>query len=86
MEGNGPIQGTPKTAGVMVAGSDPVAVDATCCRIMRIDPSQIGYLRLAAEARRANLRSGNPADRRKHRRRGHSFRIDSYFPVVSDRE
>ena len=38
MEGNGPIQGTPKHAGVLVAGRDPVAVDATCCRIMRIDP------------------------------------------------
>jgi uncharacterized protein (DUF362 family) len=48
MEGNGPIQGTPKHAGVLVAGSDPVAVDATCCRIMKIDPFQIQYLRLAA--------------------------------------
>jgi len=48
MEGNGPIQGTAKPAGLLVAGSDPVAVDATCCRIMRIDPLQIGYLKLAA--------------------------------------
>ena len=47
MEGNGPIQGTPKHAGVLVAGRDPVAVDATCCRIMKIDPLRIGYLRLA---------------------------------------
>jgi uncharacterized protein (DUF362 family) len=52
MEGNGPIQGTPKHAGVLVAGSDPVAVDATCCRIMRIDPMQIAYLSLAASSRR----------------------------------
>ena len=41
MEGNGPIQGTAKHAGVLVAGKDPVAVDATCCRIMRIDPMRI---------------------------------------------
>jgi uncharacterized protein (DUF362 family) len=47
MEGNGPIQGTPKQAGVVVAGSDPAAVDATCCRIMGIDPTKIAYLRLA---------------------------------------
>jgi uncharacterized protein (DUF362 family) len=47
MEGNGPIQGTAKHAGVLVAGSDPVAVDATCCRIMKIDPMQIRYLQLA---------------------------------------
>src|SRR5581483_73322 len=47
MQGNGPIEGKPKFAGVLVAGSDPVAVDATCCRIMRINPYQIGYLKLA---------------------------------------
>jgi uncharacterized protein (DUF362 family) len=47
MQGNGPIQGTSKFAGVMVAGRDPVAVDATCCRIMRINPYAVGYLRLA---------------------------------------
>jgi uncharacterized protein (DUF362 family) len=47
MEGNGPIQGTPKQAGVLVAGSDVAAVDATCCRIMGIDPKKIAYLRLA---------------------------------------
>jgi uncharacterized protein (DUF362 family) len=48
MEVNGPIQGTPKRAGVLVAGRDPVSVDATCCRIMRLDPFQIGYLLLAS--------------------------------------
>lgn len=48
MEGNGPIQGTPRPVGVIVAGASPVAVDATCCRIMGLDPARIGYLRLAA--------------------------------------
>ena len=48
MEGNGPIQGSPKHVGVLVAGSDPVAVDATCCRIMKIDPMKVRYLQLAA--------------------------------------
>ncbi len=28
-------------------GSDLVAVDATCCRIMGIDPERVGYLRRA---------------------------------------
>ena len=50
MEGNGPIQGTPKHAGVLVAGSDVTAVDATCCRIMGIDPKKIEYLTLARGA------------------------------------
>ncbi len=48
MEGNGPIQGTPRTTGVVVAGASPVAVDATCCRIMGLDPARIGYLQLTA--------------------------------------
>jgi uncharacterized protein (DUF362 family) len=48
MEGNGPIQGTPKAAGVLVAGDDPVAVDATCARIMGLAPERIDYLKRAA--------------------------------------
>jgi len=47
MEGNGPIQGRRKFAGVIVGGADRVAVDATCCRIMGIDPRRIGHLRMA---------------------------------------
>ena len=49
MEGNGPIQGRPRQAGVIVAGRDLVAVDATCCRIMSIDPEKIEYLKLARD-------------------------------------
>jgi uncharacterized protein (DUF362 family) len=55
MEGNGPISGVPKHSGVIVAGHDPVAVDSTCCRIMRIDPQQIGYLNLASTHPGTNL-------------------------------
>jgi len=55
MEGNGPIQGTPKPVGVMVMGSDLPAVDATCCRIMGIDPSKVEYLRMAAEGTLGNV-------------------------------
>lgn len=50
MEGNGPIQGSPRNCGVIVAGADMAAVDATCCRIMGIDPAKIEYLNLAAGA------------------------------------
>ena len=44
MEGNGPIQGTPKNCGVIVAGRVLPAVDATCSRIMGIDPNKVMYL------------------------------------------
>lgn len=47
MEGNGPIQGKTKHVGLLVAGRDMVAVDATCCQIMAIDPQKINYLRLS---------------------------------------
>jgi uncharacterized protein (DUF362 family) len=50
MEGNGPIQGELKRAGVLVAGRDLVAVDATCCRVMGIDPEKLLYLKLAETA------------------------------------
>jgi uncharacterized protein (DUF362 family) len=48
MEGNGPIQGTPVSAGVIVMGQDVAAVDATCARLMRLDPLKMGYLKDAA--------------------------------------
>jgi uncharacterized protein (DUF362 family) len=44
MEGNGPIQGSPKPCGVLVLGNDPVAVDATCARVMGLAPERIDYL------------------------------------------
>lgn len=49
MEGNGPIQGNPKEAGLLVFGQDLVAVDSTCCRIMGIDPAKVAYLQQAAD-------------------------------------
>jgi uncharacterized protein (DUF362 family) len=48
MEGNGPIQGTAKHAGVLVLGDDPVAVDGTCARVMGLNPRGIEYLAKAA--------------------------------------
>ncbi len=44
MEGNGPIQGAPKKAGVLILGDDAVAVDAVCCRVMGLRPEKIDYL------------------------------------------
>jgi uncharacterized protein (DUF362 family) len=48
MQGNGPILGVSKHAGVVVAGSHPPSVDATCCQIMGIDPARIKYLDLVS--------------------------------------
>jgi uncharacterized protein (DUF362 family) len=47
MEGDGPIMGTPREAGVLVMGRNLAAVDATCARIMGIDPSRVPYLAAA---------------------------------------
>jgi uncharacterized protein (DUF362 family) len=47
MEGNGPIQGSPKHAGVLLFGDDPVAVDATATRVMGLLPERVGYLKKA---------------------------------------
>jgi uncharacterized protein (DUF362 family) len=47
MEGDGPIMGTPKPAGVLIMGRDLPAVDATAARIMGIDPLKVTYLKAA---------------------------------------
>jgi uncharacterized protein (DUF362 family) len=44
MEGDGPLNGTPVNTGVLVMGSDLLAVDATCCRLMELDPTRVAYL------------------------------------------
>ncbi|MDF1566144.1 MAG: DUF362 domain-containing protein [Deltaproteobacteria bacterium] len=44
MEGDGPLAGDPKPAGLLVVGSDLRAVDATCARIMGVDPLRVPYL------------------------------------------
>ncbi len=51
MEGNGPIQGTPVSAGVVVMGKDVAAVDSTCARLMKLDPLKIAYLKNSAALR-----------------------------------
>src|SRR5262249_5073675 len=48
MEGDGPIMGQRKTLGAVVVGANLTAVDATCSRVMGLDPERIGYLQLAA--------------------------------------
>lgn len=44
MEGDGPIMGTPKEVGVLIMGRNLTAVDATCARIMGVDPHRVRHL------------------------------------------
>jgi uncharacterized protein (DUF362 family) len=55
MEGDGPLNGTAKPMGVLVMGSDLVAVDATCCRLMQLDPAQVPYLILGQNRKLGRL-------------------------------
>jgi uncharacterized protein (DUF362 family) len=48
MEGDGPIMGTPRHAGLLVIGTNLPAVDATCTRLMGLDPWRIPYLAAAS--------------------------------------
>jgi uncharacterized protein (DUF362 family) len=49
MQGDGPINGTPKDSHFILVGTDPAATDSTCARIMGIDPKNVPYLRVAGE-------------------------------------
>jgi uncharacterized protein (DUF362 family) len=68
MEGDGPIMGSAKPAGVVILGCDPVAVDATAARVMALRPERIAYLAEAGrflgnlEAARIPMR-GEPLER-----------------------
>ena len=45
MEGNGPLNGSPRSLGKIVLADDPVAADATCARLMGFFPERITHLR-----------------------------------------
>jgi uncharacterized protein (DUF362 family) len=44
MEGNGPLQGALRRLGRIVLADDPVAADATCVRLMGLDPRLIFHI------------------------------------------
>jgi uncharacterized protein (DUF362 family) len=56
MEGDGPLNGVARPMGVVVMGADLVAVDATCCRLMGIDPRRVPYLILGEQKKLGRLR------------------------------
>lgn len=57
MEGDGPLAGTARHVGALVMGIDPLAVDATGCRLMGLPPERLPVLRLAEQKRLGNLKA-----------------------------
>jgi uncharacterized protein (DUF362 family) len=55
MEGSGPVGGDPVQMNLIIAGTDPVATDATACRVMGIDPHEIKHIRRAHEKGLGNI-------------------------------
>ena len=45
MEGNGPLQGEPRKLNRIVLADDPVAADATCARLMGLNPGSVRHIR-----------------------------------------
>lgn len=58
MEGDGPLNGIAKPFGALIMGCDLVAVDATCCRLMQLDPERLGYLVLGYRKKLGLVREG----------------------------
>jgi len=50
MEGNGPIYGTAVRWGFAAASLDALALDVTVCRMMGVDPGDVGYLSYCGRA------------------------------------
>lgn len=50
MEGNGPSSGQPRSMNVLLFSTDPVALDATACRLITLDPKLVLPIRYGAAA------------------------------------
>lgn len=48
MEGNGPLQGSPRDLGKIILADDPVAADATCARLMGLEPIRVKHIQMAS--------------------------------------
>lgn len=55
MQGDGPLSGDAIQSGLLVMGTDPLAVDSTCARFMGFNPKTIGHLQLAYSCGIGNL-------------------------------
>jgi uncharacterized protein (DUF362 family) len=77
MEGDGPIMGSPRQANVVVVGQNFPAVDATCARIMGVDPFKIDYL-LKSNGRLGTISASNI-----HQRGENISAVQSNFKLLS---
>jgi uncharacterized protein (DUF362 family)/Pyruvate/2-oxoacid:ferredoxin oxidoreductase delta subunit len=55
MEGNGPHGGTPRKMGLLMFSADPVALDATACRLLGLDPALVPTTKFGQEAGRGTF-------------------------------
>lgn len=76
MEGDGPIMGRARPVGFIAMGTDLPAVDATCARIMGIDPSKVVYLEAASHF------LGNIAEARIEQRGESVARYQTRFDLI----
>ena len=49
MEGNGPRGGTPRKMNVILFSTDPIALDATVCRMMNLNPEIVPTIKIGQE-------------------------------------
>ena len=47
MQGPGPINGTPKKLGFLISGTDPIACEVVCCKLINIDPDTLPIIQTA---------------------------------------
>lgn len=58
MEGNGPVAGVRRDAGILVGGANPVSVDAVCAALMGFDYRKLPLIARAFESHRFPLTEG----------------------------
>lgn len=76
MEGDGPVMGRPRPMGCLVMGTDLAAVDATCARMIGLDPVKMPYLSVAGKF------LGNISEGRIEQRGEPPSRYQTQFDVV----
>jgi uncharacterized protein (DUF362 family) len=80
MEGNGPLAGTARRLDRIILSNDPVAADATCCRLMGLVPERVPHIIETAKF------LGNISSDRIDQLSGHVVSPSTPFQIVEEFE
>jgi len=79
----GPTHGYPKQLGLIVGGTDMIAVDSFCARLMGFNPQQISHIKKAYDAKIGEMKYNLEGDITENEMNNYSFEFDRFKHMIN---